>query len=243
MADNRPTPETATKPSLELKTLGMWYNAQESWKKNQGLILTLLAVIACTAGALAFYKWKKNDSQHLAHEQVGRALVMLANQRTDSGKALLERVVAGHSGLEASKAALLLADAHFTAGERDKALEKYRSAALDGKGYPILEAGGRRGIAACLIEQKKYPEALTELRGIRSSFQRRTGNAEDRAKETEPQDLVPGLSSVAWQEVLVLEKLSKLEEASKVALEIQSLYPGSSEAMQAKSWLALVAGK
>ncbi len=243
MADNRPTPETTTKPTMELKTLGMWYEAQESWKKNQGLILTLLAIVACAAGALAFYKWKKNDSQQLAHEQVGRALVMFANQRTDSGRVLLERVAAGHSGLEASKAALLLADAHFTAGERDKALEKYRIAASEGKGYPILEAGGRRGIAACLIEQKKYPEALSELRAIRSSFQRRTGNAEDRAKETEPQDLVPGLSTVAWQEVLVLEKMTRMEEAAKLATEIQSHYPGTSDASQARTWLAIVAGK
>lgn len=243
MADNRPTPETATKPSLELQTLGLWYNAQESWKKNQGLVLTILAVAACAVGAISFYKWKKNESQRAAHEQLGRALVMLANQRTDSGKAVLERVAAGHSGLEAAKAALLLADAHFTASEFEKALEKYRIAVQEGKGFPILEAGGRRGVAASLIEQKKYAEALAELRGVRSAFQRRTGNAEARAKETEPQDLVPGLASVAWQEVLVLEKLTRLEEAAKVASEIQILYPGTPEASQAKSWLALVAAK
>ncbi|HNY30817.1 MAG TPA: tetratricopeptide repeat protein [Fibrobacteria bacterium] len=243
MADNRPTPETASKPSLELQSLGLWYNAQESWKKNQGLILTVLVVLACAAAALGFYRWKKGDSQRTAHEQVGRALVMIANQRTDSGKALLERVVAGHSGLEAAKAAILLADAHFAAGEWDKAFSMYRSAAQDGKGFPLLEAGGRRGVAACLIEQKKYPEALTELRAIRSAFQRRNGNAEQRAKETEPQDLAPGLATVAWQEVLVLEKLSKIEDAAKVASQIQTVYPGTSEAAQARSWLALVAGK
>lgn len=243
MPDNRPTPETAAKPSLELKTIGLWYNVQESWKKNQGLILTVVVLLACTAGAVSFYRWKKSDSQRAAHDQVGLAMVMMANQRTDSAKVILERVVAGHSGLEASKAALLLADAHFTAHEWDKALEKYRSAANDGKGHPLLEAGGRRGVAACLIEQKKYPEALSELRGIQSSFRRRTGDAADRAKETEPQDLTPGLAGIAWQEILVLEKLSRVEEAAKVAVELQRVYPGTSESAQAKTWLALVAGK
>ena len=50
-----------------------------------------------------------------------------------------------------------------------------------------------------------YAEAETALKSQLGSFQRMTGSAEARATETEPQDLVPGLSQAMWQLVLVQE--------------------------------------
>lgn len=240
MADNRtPPPNPAPVLSVEDKAVGLWFAAKDSWKRSQGTWLTVATIIACALAAWGAWTWKHRDSREVAHRLYGRAIVFRDNGRTDSSRILLEKVVSGYSGIEASKAALQLGHDRF--GERDwaGALVKYRRAKEDGSGFPLLEGGARRGIAAVLIEQQKYQQAEVELKGILSDYQKLTGDPASRAREDEPQDLVPGLYQVMWQLVLVREKLSKTAEAAAVAQAIIKLYPGSPESNQARIWLAL----
>ena len=240
MADNsnlppNPVPEL----SFEDKSIGLWLAARESWKRSQGTWLTVVTILACALAAWSVWNWKHKDSREVAHRLYGRAIVYRDNGRVDSARILLEKVVTGYSGIEAAKAALQLGQDRFAERDWAGAMVKYQRAKEDGTGYPLLEGGARRGIAAVLIEQKKYPEAEAELKGILSSYQKLTGDPSDRSREEEAQDLVPTLYQVMWQLVLVREKLSKTTEAVPVAQAIIKLYPGSPESNQARIWLAL----
>ena len=240
MADNRtPTPIPAPELSFEDKAIGLWLTARDSWKRSQGTWLTVATILACAMAAWSVWTWKHRDSREVAHRLYGRAIVYRDNGRVDSARILLEKVVSGYSGIEAAKAALQLGHDRFAERDWAAAMAKYQRAKEDGSGYPLLEGGARRGIAAVFIEQQKYAEAETELKGILSAYQKLTGDPADRSREEEPQDLVPTLYQVMWQLVLVREKLSKTAEAVPVAQAILKLYPGSPESNQARIWLAL----
>ncbi len=240
MADNRtPTPIPAPELSVEDKAIGLWFSAKDSWKRSQGSWLTVATILACAMAAWSVWTWKHRDSREVAHRLYGKAIVYRDNGRVDSARILLEKVVVGYSGIEASKAALQLGHDRFAEHDWASALAKYQRAKEDGSGYPLLEGGARRGISAVLIEQKKYTEAEAELKGILSSYQKLTGDPADRSSEEEAQDLVPGLYQVMWQLVLVRQQLSKIPEAIPVAQAIIKLYPGSPESNQARIWLAL----
>ena len=240
MADNHiPPPNPAPTLSVEDKAIGLWLAARDSWKRSQGTWLTVATIIACALAAWSVWSWKHRDSREVAHRLYGKAIVYRDNGRMDSARVLLEKVVSGYSGIEASKAALQLGHDRFGEGDWAAAFAKYQRAKEDGSGYPLLEAGARRGIAAVLIEQKKYAEAEAELKGILASYQKLTGDPSDRSREIEAQDQVPGLYQVMWQLVLVREKLSKSTEAIPVAQALVRLYPGSPESNQARIWLAL----
>ncbi|HXP89723.1 MAG TPA: tetratricopeptide repeat protein [Fibrobacteria bacterium] len=240
MPDKRtPSPMPPPELSFEEKAMAAWVRASESWKRSQGTWLTAATIVACALAAWSVWSWKQRDSREVAHRLYGRAMVFRDNGRPDSAKAILEKVVEGYSGIEASKAALQLGHDLFEQRDWAGSLAKYQRAREDGSGYPLLEGGARRGIAACYIEQGKYAQAESELEGILSSYQKLTGDAADRAKETEPQDLVPSLYQVMWQLVLVREKLSRSADAVQVAQALVKLYPGSPESDQAKIWLAL----
>ncbi len=240
MADKRMTPQNEI-PTLtvEDRAVEFWYSLVDSWKKSQGAWLTAFVVIACAAAAWSFWTWRTNSSQQQAHRIVGRAYINLDNGRNDSAIALFEKVLAGYSGMEVSKAALQLGDVHFAKSEYAVALTKFERARQEGKGYPLLEGGALRGVAACQIQLKKYSEAESALKSLLGSFQRVTGSAQERSTENEPQDQVPGLSQAMWQLVLVQEKLGRLDDASKNAVSLRKLYPTSREATEAQRWLSL----
>jgi predicted negative regulator of RcsB-dependent stress response len=240
MPDNRNTPShSASGLSVEDKAFGIWYEVQESWKRSQNTWLTVATVVACALAAWGVWTWKQRDSSEAAHRLYGKAIVYRDNNRQDSARILLEKVVSGYTGPEAAKAALQLGYDRFQERNWAAALAKYQRAKDDGSGYPLLEGGARRGVAACYIEQGKYALAETELQGILSSYQKLTGDPAQRAKETEPQDQLPGLDQVMWQLVLVREKLSKIDQAAPVAQDLLKLYPGSPDADHARIWLAL----
>ncbi len=240
MADNRQTPSNEIPAaSVEDRAVEFWYALAENWKKNQSTWLTAIAIVVCAAGAWGFWAWKSGSAEADAHRLVGRGYIYLDNGRTDSALATFEKVLSGYTGIEASKAALQLGDHHFAKADYATALAKYQRARVDGKGLPLLEGGALRGVAACQIQLKKYAEAETALRTLLGSFQRLTGNAEERATEREPQDLVPGLSQPMWQLVLVQEKLGRMDDAVRNAKSLCKLYPASREAGEASRWLAL----
>lgn len=240
MPDKRtPTPMPPPELSFEEKAMGVWVRASESWKRSQGTWLTAATIVACALAAWSVWSWKQRDSREIAHRLYGRAMVFRDNGRPDSAKAILEKVVEGYAGIEASKAALQLGHDLYEQRDWAGALAKYQRAREDGSGYPLLEGGARRGIAASYIEQGKYSQAESELEGILSSYQKLTGDAADRAEETESQDLLPNLYQVMWQLVLVRDKLSRTADAIQVAQALVKLYPGSPESDQAKIWLAL----
>jgi len=240
MAENGQTPSNEIPAaSMEDRAVAFWYSLIDSWKKNQSTWLTAFVVIACAAAAWSVWTWRAHSSQEKAHRLVGLAYVNKDNGRGDSAIALFEKVLSDYSGMEVSKAALQLGDYYFAKADYTKSLTKFERARMEGKGLPLLEGGALRGLAACQIQLKKYPEAESSLKTLLGSFQRLTGSAEDRAKETEPQDLVPGLSQAMWQLVLVQEKLGKKDDASRNAESLQRLYPASHEAGEALRWLAL----
>lgn len=243
MVDNRQTPSNEIPAaSVEDRAAEFWYSLNESWKKNQGAWLTAIVVLACAAGAWSFWTWRNSDAQEKAHRLVGRAYVNLDNGRADSAVALFEKVLTDYTGMEVAKAALQLGDFNYSKGDYAKALTKFERARSEGKGFPLLEGGALRGVAASQIQLKKYAEAETALKSLLSSYQKLTGNAEARATETEPQDLVPGLSQAMWQLVLVQEKLGHADDASRTAEALSKLYPSSREAGEAVRWLSM-AGK
>lgn len=240
MADKRQTPSNEIPAaSVEDRAVEFWYSLMDSWKKNQGAWLTAFVVIACAAGAWSFWTWRANSSQEQAHRMVGRAYINLDNGRNDSAVAQFEKVLAGFSGMEVAKAALQLGDVHFAKADYAVALAKFERARQEGKGYPLLEGGALRGVAACQIQLKKYSEAESALKSLLGSFQKVTGSAEARASESEPQDLVPGLSQAMWQLVLVQEKLGRMDDASNNAQSLRKLYPASHEASEALRWLSM----
>lgn len=240
MPDNRNTPSTpASHLSVEDKAFGLWYELRGSWKRSQNTWLTLATVVACALAAWGVWTWKQRDSSETAHRLYGRAIVYMDNNRQDSAHILLERVVNGYSGPEAAKAALQLGHDLYLQKNWAGALAKFSRAKEDGAGYPLLEGGARRGIAACYIEQQKYAQAETELKSIIGSYQKLTGDASKRAQDLEPQDPIPGLYQVMWQLVLVSDKLSKTEQAVATAQSILKLYPGTPESDNARIWLAL----
>jgi len=243
MVDNRQTPSNEIPAaSVEDRAVEFWYSLNESWKKNQGAWLTAIVVLACAAGAWSFWAWRAHASQEQAHRLVGRAYINMDNGRGDSAVALFEKVLADYSGMEVAKAALQLGDYNYSKGDYAKALVKFERARSEGKGFPLLEGGALRGVAASQIQLKKYAEAEGTLKSLLGACQKVTGNAEARATESEPQDLVPGLSQAMWQLVLVQEKLGRQEEASRTAESLRKLYPASREAGEAVRWLSL-AGK
>ena len=240
MADNQKpvtTPEPAM--SFEEKALGFWYTAQENWKKNQTTWFVALAIVVCALSAWGFHAWKQREARVVSHRLYGKAIAYLDNDKFDSATAILNKVVADYSGPEAAKAALQLGRDQYAVRNWDGALAKYRRAKEDGAGYPLLDASGRRGIAACLIELGKYPEAEVELSGLLSSYQKLTGDPSARSREEEPQDVVPALFQAMWQLVLVREKLGKVDAAIPVAEKLIRLYPDVPESNSAKAWLAL----
>jgi predicted negative regulator of RcsB-dependent stress response len=243
MPDNRNTQSTpATGLSVEDKALGLWYDLRASWKRNQNTWLTVATVVACALAAWGVWAWKQRDSSEAAHRLYGKAIVYRDNNRMDSARILLEKVVSGYTGPEAAKAALQLGSDLYNQRNWTGAMAKYQRAKEDGSGYPLLEGGARRGVAACEIELGKYSQAETELQGILSSYQKLNGAPEARATETEPQDLIPGLDQVMWQLVLVQEKISKTDKAVPVAQALLKLYPTSGNADFVRAWLALNGG-
>jgi tetratricopeptide (TPR) repeat protein len=240
MAENGQNPlNEIPAASVEDRAVAFWYSLVDSWKKNQGTWLTAIVVVSCAAAAWGFWSWRSHESQQKAHRLNGLAYINKENGRGDSARALFEKVLADFSGMEVSKAALQLGDYHYSTSDFETSLTKYERARVEGKGFPLLEGGALRGVAACQIQLKKYPEAEATLKALLGSYQRRTGSAEARAKETEPQDLVPGLSQAMWQLVLVQEQLGKLDEAARNAASLQRLYPASKEAGEAIRWTAL----
>lgn len=243
MAENGQTPSNETpSASVEDRAVEFWYSLLDSWKKNQGTWLTAFVVVVCAAAAWSVWTWRSHASQGQSHRLVGLAYVNMDNGRPDSAVALFEKVLTDFSGMEAAKAALQLGDYYYAKFDYTKSLAKFERARQEGKGLPLLEGGALRGVAASLIQLKKYPEAETNLKQLLGSFQRLTGSAEDRAKQTEPQDLVPGLGQAMWQLVLVQEKLGKQDDAIRNAEALRRLYPASPEANEALRWLSL-AGK
>ena len=97
-------------------------------------------------------------------------------------------------------------------------------------------------MAASQIQLKNYPQAELSLKSLLGAFQKVTGSAVARASETEPQDLVPGLSQAMWQLVLVQEKLGHMDDALRTAQALRKLYPSSPESVECARWLSL-AGK
>lgn len=240
MADNRQTPTNEIPAaSVEDRAVEFWYSLADSWKKNQGTWLTALVVVACAAGAWSLWTWRAHASQEQAHRLVGRAYVNIDNGRNDSAMAIFEKVLTDYSGMEVAKAALQLGDFHYAKADYVMALAKFERARQEGRGLPLLEGGALRGVAACQIQLKKYPEAETALKSLLASCQKLTGSAEARATENEPQDLVPGLSQAMWQLVLVQEKLGRNEDAARNAEKLRKLYPASREAGEAIRWLAM----
>ena len=240
MAENGQTPSNEIPAaSFEDRAAAFWYSLLDSWKKNQGTWLTAFVVVACAAAAWSVWTWRGHVSQEKAHRMVALGYINMENRRGDSAVALFEKVLVDFSGKEVSKAALQLGDYYYNKPDYAKALVKFERARQEGKGLPLLEGGALRGIAACQIQLKKYPEAETSLKTLLGSFQRVTADPEDRAMETEPQDLVPGLSQAMWQLVLVQEQMGKKDDASRSAESLRRLYPGSREAGSALQWLAL----
>lgn len=239
MADQRPvSTNPSSRPELSL-SLGFWDKALENWKKNQTTWLTAIAVVVCVAAVVAVQTWKKRDSQESANRTLGRAMVYASNNHADSARILFQKVLTSRVGLASAKAGLFLGQIDYSAGQFDKALVSYQGAKAEGKGFPLVEGAAFRGVAASYIQLKKYAEADAELTALLSKYQKLTGDAESRAKEEEPQDLVPGLSQAMWQKVLVQEKLNRIDEASKVAARLLALYPKTPEAGQARIWLAM----
>lgn len=240
MADNGQTPSNEIPAaSVEDRAVAFWYSLVDSWKKNQGAWLTVFVVVACAAAAWSVWTWRTHASQEKAHRLVGLAYVNKDNGRGDSARALFEKVLNDYSGMEVSKAALQLGDYYYAKSDFATSLAKYERARVEAQGLPLLEGGALRGVAACQIQLKKYPEAESTLKSLLGSFQRLTGSAKERSMGTEPQDLVPGLAQAMWQLVLVQEQLGKLDEASRNAAALQRLYPASKEAGEATRWIAL----
>ena len=240
MADNpKTTPTSESALSVEERASVFWNTAEESWRKNQSTWLVVLAIVACALAAWGFRTWKQRDSREAAHRLYGKAIVYLENGRTDSATALLQKVLASYSGPEASKAALQLGHDRYMMRDWSGALSKYIRAKEDAAGYPLLDASARRGIAASQVELGRFADADATLQGILSSYQKLTGDPSARAREEEPQDQVPALEQVMWQQVLVREKLGRAADAVAVAQKILRLYPQTGTADEARAWLAL----
>lgn len=240
MADNHTSAQTpSSQISLDDKAFAFWHSTQESWKRNQNVWMVVLAIAVCAAAVFGFRTWRQHASQDAAHRLYGKAIAYLDNNKSDSATAILQKVLAGYSGLEAAKAALQLGHDRYLAQDWSGALAKYTRAKDDAAGYPLVDAAARRGMAASLIQLGRYPEADKLLTGILSSYQKLTGDPASRATEQEPQDVVPALEQVMWQLVLLREKQGKLPDAASLAEKIVRLYPGTQETDQARMWLAL----
>ena len=134
------------------------------WEDNR--IYVVGAVIAAAIGFGAWQGWKvwqvrKDEEAAAIYLPVGEA------KRTGDPKkvaAAAQKVISDHPGsFHASTSALIAARAEFEAGNLDEA-RKHLEWTLN-KGNEVHRGVARMRLAAVLLEQKKYEEALKALDG------------------------------------------------------------------------------
>ena len=134
------------------------------WEDNRVYVLG-----AAAAAVIAFGGWKGWQAWQVRQDEDAAALFLPVSeaQRTGDPKkiaAAAEKVVAGQPGsFYASQSALIAAKAAFDAGNLDEA-RKHLEWTVN-KGSSVHRGVARVRLAAVLLEQKKYDEALKALDG------------------------------------------------------------------------------
>lgn len=134
------------------------------WEDNRIYVLG-----AAAAAVIAFGGWKGWQAWQVRQDEDAAALFLPVSeaQRTGDPKkiaAAAEKVVAGQPGsFYASQSALIAAKAAFDAGNLDEA-RKHLEWTVN-KGSSVHRGVARVRLAAVLLEQKKYDEALKALDG------------------------------------------------------------------------------
>ena len=134
------------------------------WEDNRIYVLG-----AAAAAVIAFGGWKGWQAWEVRQDEEAAALFLPVGeaQRTGDPKkiaAAAEKVVAGQPGsFYASQSALIAAKAAFDAGNLDEA-RKHLEWTVN-KGSSVHRGVARVRLAAVLLEQKKYDEALKALDG------------------------------------------------------------------------------
>jgi predicted negative regulator of RcsB-dependent stress response len=134
------------------------------WEDNR--VYVFGAVIAA---ALAFGAWQGWKHWQVRQDEAAAALFLPVGDALKTGDPkkvgdAAQKVIAGHPGsFYASQAALIAAKAAFDAGNLDEA-RKQLEWAMD-KGAEVHRGVARVRLAAVLLEQKKYDEALRVLDG------------------------------------------------------------------------------
>lgn len=243
MADkSAKTENSASELSFEDRSLELAYRFRDGWRRNQSLWTGIAVAVLCVAAVGGFWTFKKAGSQSTAHRLVGLGMVAMDNDRPDSALAIFQRVTLEHGGLEAAKAGLLGAGILFDRGDVAGAVKLYQRALDEGAGFPLLEGGALRGLAACHIEQGQFAQAADELSKVLSKFAKASDDAKVRGLGKDKADDLPKISQTMWQLVLVQSRLGKLEEARKTADRLVRTYPESDEAAQARKWMGLFGG-
>lgn len=132
------------------------------WEDNRVFVIAgAVALLVALAGWQGWQVWKErrlDDAATMYRPVEQGAKDNDAKKVADAGKALIEK---HPSTFFASQAALLIAKNAFDAGNLEEARTRY--AWVMDKGVDELKGVGRLRLAAVLLEQKKYDEALKTL--------------------------------------------------------------------------------
>jgi predicted negative regulator of RcsB-dependent stress response len=132
------------------------------WEDNRWYVVGALVVAAVSfAGWKGWQHWKQTTAEDAAamFEPVSKAAKAKDAKGLDAGaKALMDK---HPRSFHASEAALYSAKAAFDAGKNAEAREKLEWVVKNG--VRDLQGVARLRLAAVLLDEKKYPEALTVL--------------------------------------------------------------------------------
>ena len=241
MADKQSLENIGAQLPLEERALDALQKSVDFVKRNQTATYTVLGLLL--AGVVLWFVRGNlvSTATDKARNDMGQAYALLGRHQEDSAAVLLQKLTTVNAGLETSKAALLLADIQLSKGQLDKADKNYRLCKERSNSVALLEAGALRGLAVCAINRKDYKTAESLLSDVLSKYQRVTGDAKARGLDKEPKDLVPFLSQVQWQLVLVKDAQNDAKAAKEAAEKLIKLYPTTEEAQDARRFLAMAA--
>ena len=132
------------------------------WEDNRVYVFAAaIALVVGLAGFEGYKAWKARrveDAAMMFRPVSTAAKENDAKKLADSGKALIDK---HPSSFYAAEAALMMAKSDFDAGKLDDARQRLQWAA--DKGVDELRGTARLRLAAVLLEQKKFDEALKAL--------------------------------------------------------------------------------
>ncbi len=238
MADKPSQENLSSELPLKDRFLNFWESVQAFVLRNQTASYTVLGLLVAGVVLWGIRAHMVSSALEKARDDMGQAYLYLEQQKNDSAIPYLQKVAKANAGIETAKAALLLGDIQVSMGQPQQAAKNYEIA-RSRSSLPLIEGSAMRGLAVCAIDVKDYAKADKLLSEILSKYQRVTGDTKDRGLDKEPRDLLPFLSQVMWQQVLVHSAQGDSKGAQALAGKLIKLYPQTDDAQDARRFLAV----